>query len=200
MAILGIVVGLLISATPVAATEPPEAPPGSGGNSLPDDWTGMITLEWESGIPDDSPLHQQIEQVSMRYGKRWNLYLTLHAENRGPIRVRYKCTRAPVDYLETSATVGKNGAISTKEIWKIEAGKRILDDHQCNLVLVVDSNTKKHWSEVGSSRFPTPPRPDRSSSRSLTRTAHERSPTLSTRKPMSSSGFASRTGTPKTDR
>lgn len=147
-------VGLLVVATPVFAAQPPPGPPAAGGASLPDDWTGQISLEWKSGIPDDSPLHQQIEYVSTRYEKRWNLYLTLHAYNRGPVRVRYRCTQASVDYFETSATVGKNGAISTSEVFKIEAGNRILDGHQCNLLLVVDSETKKYWIEVGGFEIP----------------------------------------------
>jgi hypothetical protein len=68
--------------------------------------------------------------------------------------VQYRCTWASVDYYETSATVAKNGAVSTNEVWKIEAGKRILDGHQCNLEMVVDSNTKKYWIEVGGFEIP----------------------------------------------
>ena len=48
-----------------------QAPVGSTADvpsdSLPDSWSGLIALEWKSGIPDDSPLHQQIERaVAMR--------------------------------------------------------------------------------------------------------------------------------------
>jgi hypothetical protein len=69
------IVGLLVAATPPVAAEPSPGPPPTGCDFLPDDWTGLITLEWKSGIPGDSPLHQQVEYVSMRYEKRWDLYL-----------------------------------------------------------------------------------------------------------------------------
>ena len=123
----GLVLGLLAAVSLTAGVPPLSA---AGSDSLPDDWTGLISLDWKSGIPDDSPLHQQVEHVSMRYEKRWNLYLTLHAESRGPVRVRYRCARASVDYLETSATVGKNGAITTREIWKTETLRDCTDGWQ----------------------------------------------------------------------
>ena len=148
-----LVLPLIFSISMVAA-EPAPASPASVGDPLPDDWTGQVSLEWESGIPDDSPLHQQVEYVSMRYTKRWNLYLTLHATRRASDGLHYKCTQASVDYSETSATVGKNGAITTREIWKIEAGNRVLDRRQCNLEMVVDSKTKKYWIEVGGFEIP----------------------------------------------
>lgn len=134
-------VSLTAWVTPTAAA--------AGSDTLPDDWTGLISLNWESGIPADSPLHQQVERVSMRYEKRWHLYLTLHAESRGPDRVRYACTTASVDYHQSSATVGKNGAVSTNEVWKLEAGERRLDARQCRLVMVVDARSKTYWIETG---------------------------------------------------
>lgn len=126
----------------------------ASSDTLPDNWTGLIILEWKSGVPDDSPLHEQIEHVSMEYEKRWHLNLAFKAENRGPVRVRYGCSWASVDYYQTSATFGKNGAVATNEIWKIEADSRILDRRQCNLVMVVDSETRKYWIEVGGFEIP----------------------------------------------
>lgn len=148
------VFGLLVAATPVFAAEPPPGPPASGGDSLPDTWSGLITLEWDSGIPDDSPLHQQVERVMMKYTKRWLMRVDFRVTHRGPVQVRYRPEWASVDFLQTSTTEGKNGAISTTEIWRIEAENRVLDGHLCNLELVVDSETQKYWIEVGGFEIP----------------------------------------------
>ena len=147
----GVTCSLLALVLLVASVSPL---PAASSDSLPDTWSGVILLAWESGIPDDSPLHQQIERVSMHYEKRWSLRAVFHAVKRLPNRVTYRSKWASVDYLETSSTMGKNGAVSTNEVWKIEADNSILDGRQCNLTLVVDSSTKKYWIEVGGFEIP----------------------------------------------
>lgn len=142
-----LMLGLLLttSVPPVAA---------ASGDSLPDTWSGVVRLWWDSGIPVDSPLHEQTDHVSMRYTKRWSLRVVFKVSKRHPNQVVYTSRWASVDYVETSATVGKKGAVSTNEVWKIEADNSILDGHQCNLTLVVDSTTKKYRIEVGAFEIP----------------------------------------------
>ena len=135
-----------------------QAPVGSTADVpsdiLPDSWSGLIALEWKSGIPDDSPLHQQIERVIMKYRKEWVMRVDLREINRSPERARYRCDSASVDYLQTSKTDAKNGAVQSKEDWEIKAEDRMLEGHHCNLVLVVDAVEKRYWIEVGGFEIP----------------------------------------------
>ncbi|MEE4270125.1 MAG: hypothetical protein V2I67_00520 [Thermoanaerobaculales bacterium] len=130
------------------------APGGSTADapsdSLPDSWSGLIALEWKSGIPDDSPLHQQVERVMMKYRKEWLMQVDFREFDRDTTQVRYRCDSTSVTYLQTSNIEGKNGAVRTHEDWKIEVEDRILNHYQCNLVLVVDAVEKRYWiDEVG---------------------------------------------------
>ena len=126
----------------------------SPSDTLPDSWSGLIALEWKSGIPDDSPLHQQVERVIMKYRKEWVMRVDLRVIDRDPERVRYRCDSASVDYLQTSKTDAKNGAVQSKEDWEIKAEDRMLEGHHCNLVLVVDAVEKRYWIEVGGFEIP----------------------------------------------
>jgi hypothetical protein len=149
VAAVSVIVALVVSvpATRLAIAESPS-------DSLPDFWSGLIALEWETGIPDDSPLHQQADRVIMEFSKEWLMRVDFQAIERGPAIVRYRCASASVDYLETSKMDGTKGAVRSFEEWKIEAEERTLDDRQCNLVLVVDAAEKRYWVEVGGFEIP----------------------------------------------
>jgi hypothetical protein len=137
---------VLLCVTWAAWTTPADV---AGSDSLPDTWSGVVRLWWDSGIPAGSPLHQQTDHISIRYTKRWSLRVVFNVSARHPNRVTYTSRWASVDYLETSATVATKGAVSSNEVWKIEADNRIHNSRQCHLTLMVDPGTKEYWIEVG---------------------------------------------------
>jgi hypothetical protein len=131
----------------VLALAAAETTADSPSDALPDTWSGLIVLQWKSGIPDDSPLHRQLERVIMKYSKEWLMRVDFRVVGRSQAGARYRCDSASVDYLQTSTTFGKNGAVQTTEDWKIKAEDRMLEGHLCNLVLVVDADEKRYWIE-----------------------------------------------------
>lgn len=142
----GLALVLLLSVLSSAWVTPAIA---ASGDALPDTWSGVVRLWWESGIPVDSPLHQQADHVSTRYTKRWSLRVVFRVSKRLPGKVTYTSRWASVDYVETSATTAKRGAVSSNEVWRIEAENRILDARECHLNLEVDPNTRQFRIESG---------------------------------------------------
>ncbi len=129
----------------------PTAPAGSA--PAKDSWSGFITLDWSTKLPDDSPLRAMADRVVVDAHKKWTMMV--HFERSASVGrvVKYEVRTATVDYLETwrqeALQRGDEGSMRVLETRQLQAEARKLDSRACNLELWVNYAVKKYWIEVG---------------------------------------------------
>ncbi len=130
--------------------------------SVPDTWSGIITLDWSSQLPENSPLRAEVDRIIINAHTEWTMrvhFKKVSASDRG---VEYTVQSATVDYLEVSHhdARGRRGDASmrTLQTERLEASGRTLDSRACNLVLWVNYAAKRYWIEVGGFKLEDVPR------------------------------------------
>ena len=70
--------------------------------SAPDDWSGVITLNWSSQLPENSPLRDEVDQIIVDAHIEWTMWVHFKKESASNKGVKYTVQSATVDYLEVS--------------------------------------------------------------------------------------------------
>jgi len=136
--------------------------PSARADSAPDAWSGIITLNWSSQLPENSPLREEVDQIIVDARTDWTMWVHFKRESASNRGVKYTVQSATVDYLEVSHhdARGRRGdaSIRTLQTERLEASKRTLDSQACNLVLWVNYVAKRYWIEVGGFKLEDVPR------------------------------------------
>jgi len=138
------------------------APASARAVFAPDAWSGIVTLNWSSQLPENSPLRDQVDQIIVDAHTEWTMWVHFKRESTSDRGVKYSVHSATVDYLEVShhPARGRRGdaLIRTLQTERLEASKRTLDSQACNLVSWVNYVAKRHWIEVGGFKLEDVPR------------------------------------------
>jgi hypothetical protein len=144
------VMWVLVASAPVRAGSPP------------DDWSGIVTLNWSSQLPANSPLRKEVDKIYVDAHIEWTMWVHFKRESASNRGVMYTVQSATVDYLEVSHhdARGRRGDASmrTLQTERLEASGRVLDGRACNLVLWVNYTTKAYWIDVGGFKLEDVPR------------------------------------------
>lgn len=128
----------------------------------PDDWSGIISLDWSTQLPESSPLRAEVDRIFIDAHIEWTMLVHFKKVSASEIGVKYTAQSATVDYLEVSKhdARGRRGdaTIRTLQTDRLEASERVLDSRACNLVFWVNYAAKRYWIEVGGFKLEDVPR------------------------------------------
>jgi hypothetical protein len=130
--------------------------------SVPDAWSGIITLDWSSQLPENSPLRAEVDRIIVDAHTEWTMWVHFKQVSASDRKVEYTVQSATVDYLQIShhEARGRRGDafIRTLQTERLEASGRTLDSRACKLVFWVDYAAKRYGIEVGGFKLEDVPR------------------------------------------